>query len=92
MPISWSTVSSGQLQVQDLCKSTGSLLLDDKLHMGNHVLAEVVAPLLRGFDSKVCEKYLSSRVLCTGMKTQQRVQSWMHAILPLEYRTAFKVN
>ena len=30
------------------------------MHMGNHVLAEVVAPLLRGFDPKVCEKYLSS--------------------------------
>ena len=32
----------------------------------------------RGFDPKMWEKYLSSRVLCTGMETQQRVTSWMH--------------
>ena len=37
--VQWTT--SGGL-IQDLCKSTGSLLLDDKLHVGNHVLAEVV--------------------------------------------------
>ena len=37
--VQWTT--SGGL-IQDLCKSTGSSLQDDKLHVGNHVLAEVV--------------------------------------------------
>ena len=40
----------------------------------------------------VWEKYLSSSLLCTGMKSQQMVKSWMHFLMPLVYRTAFKVN